>query len=206
MRSVRELAPLTAATLLLLAVGCAPGNDPAAAVPEPPGEVAAPAPVEDEVVATPALAPVAGERRPGAHWVDSSGLLTQQADAVGAADVVLPFVHAVGDWLDAHLDDLQRGGRGRLDDVAAPGLLATATDVDVAAVTSSLTSAAAPVASAVYRLDATYEDAPEWLTATVEVTRRDGTVGAATLVFVPGPSGPELVLFGPAAPDREATS
>lgn len=194
MGSVRPVATLLAATCLVLAGACAPDDGPGATAPEraaPTTPAAVPSP-------TPELTPVAGERVPAAHWVDASGLLTQRADDVGPSDTVLPFVHAVGDWLDAHLDDLQRGGPGRLGDVAPAPLLAAATDAELASVTSALASPAAPVAAARYRLDAAYEDATEWLTATVEVTGPDGDVTAVMLVFVPGAAGPELVLFGPA--------
>lgn len=194
MQRVRQLAPTA---LLLLTAACAGGNQPATAVPEPSdGPVATSAPAVSP--APPELVPVAGERVPGAHWVDSSGLLTHAPAEVGPPDTVLPAVHAVGDWLDAHLDDLQRGGPGRLADVAPSGLLAAADPADVAAVTSALASPAGPVASATYRLDAAYHEATEWVTATVTVTSSAGDTGAATLVFVPAPDGPELILFGPA--------
>ncbi|MBW3619267.1 MAG: hypothetical protein KY461_03420 [Actinobacteria bacterium] len=195
MATVRPLAHLLAATSVVLAAGCGPSGEPTPggtdrAAPATPLAVPSPSPARE-------LAAVAGERVPAAHWVDASGLLTQRADEVGPPDTVLPFVHAVGDWLDAHLDDLQRGGPGRLGEVASPALLAAASDGELAAVTSALASSGAPVAAARYRLDAAYEDATEWLTATVEVTRTDGAVTVATMVFVPGASGPELVLFGP---------
>ena len=195
MATVRPLAHLLAAAAVVLAASCAPSEGPApgatdGAAPAAPAAAPSPSP-------TPELAAVAGERVPAAHWVDASGLLTQRADEVVPPDTVLPFVHAVGDWLDAHLDDLQRGGPGRLGAVASPGMLAAASDAELAAVTSALASPGAPVAAARYRLDAAYENATEWLTATVEVTTTDGAVTVATMVFVPGGSGPELVLFGP---------
>jgi hypothetical protein len=186
------LTVLTATTL----AGCTSGNAPAGAVPEPDrtaraGTPVATAPAED-------LVPVAGERLPGAHWVDASGLLTHDRAEAGDPDVVLPFVHAVGDWLDAHLDDLQRGGDGRLDEVAPPALLATAGAADVLAVTTALASRDRPVATATYRLDASYAGDVEWLTATVEVTDPAGATRAATFVFTPKGDGPELVLLGEA--------
>lgn len=195
MPSVRHLAP---AALLVLASACTGVNAPAAAVPDPPTTATA---VPSPAVAptrTPELATVVGERVPGAHWVDSAGLLTHSPGPVGPPDTVLPVVHAVGDWLDAHLDDLQRGGDGGLADVLAPDLLAGATPADLAAVTTELASRTAPVATATYRLDAAYHDSTEWVEATVEVTAASGRRAAATLVFVPHGDGLELVLFGPA--------
>lgn len=192
------------AVLLVLTAGCAPGGaDSASDVPATsiaPSAPAAPSPSPERTTT-----PVAGERVPGAHWVDSTGLLTHAASEVGPPDTVLPFVHEVGDWLDAHLDDLQRGGPGRLDEVAVDGLLAAATDEELAVVTSALASPDAPVADATYRLDGSYAESTEWLTATVEVTSTTGSTSAATMVFVPGGSGPALVLFGPADPAEVAS-
>lgn len=200
MRGVRDLTALAAAALLVVPAGCSSGpravTDERAAAPSP--GATDPTDATDATTPGPVLPPVVGERVPAAHWVDSSGLLTQRAEEFGPSDTILPFAHLVGDWLDAHLDALQRGGPGRLGEVAPASLLAAATDADLATITSGLASPDAPVAAAVYRLGTTYHTGPEWLTATVEVTSVDGAVSAATLVFVPGPAGPELVLFGPA--------
>lgn len=201
MGSVRRPLLPVAAALVVLAGACTPEVDDrppdevvtAPATPAPPSAPPSPLPSP-----TPDLTPVAGERVPGAHWVDSSGLLTPAAPAIGPPDTVLPFVHEVGDWLDAHLDDLQRGGPGRLDEVAVDGLLAAAGADELAAVTTALASPDTPVAAAVYRLDASYAASTEWLAATVEVVSDTGATSAATLVFVPGGDGPALVLFGPA--------
>lgn len=199
MGSVRRPLLPVVAVLLVLAGGCSSEEDGAAPdVPSP--SLVSTAPASPSPSPRPGTTPVAGERIPGAHWVDSTGLLTQRAPEVGPPDTVLPFVHQVGDWLDAHLTDLQRGGAGRLDEVAVDGLLAAATDEELAAVTSGLASPDAPVASATYRLDASYADSSEWLTATVEVTSVTGSTAAATMAFVPGDAGPALVLFGPADP------
>ncbi len=181
---------------VLLLTGCSGGHDAALADVEPPSPdpvVVAPTP--------PAPAPpvtVVGERVPAAHWVNSTGLLTHRASEMGTGDTVLPFVHTVADWLDRHLDDLQRGGPGLLGDVVNPELLAGATDADVAAVTTGLAAPDRLVAHATYRLDASYDAETEWLTAGVVVTDRGGADHAATLVFVPTPDGPQLVLFGSA--------
>ncbi|MBW3657402.1 MAG: hypothetical protein KY457_02115 [Actinobacteria bacterium] len=204
MRSVHRPLLRLATVLAVLAAACATAGDDDA--PDVPAASTAPsASASTSPPPEPSATPVAGERLPGAHWVDSTGLLTHAAPEVGPPDTVLPFVHAVGDWLDAHLDDLQRGGPGRLDDVAVDGLLVAATDEELAVVTSALASPDAPVASARYRLDGSYADATEWLTATVEVTSTTGSTRAATMVFVPGDGGPALVLFGPAEPPEVAS-
>lgn len=192
-----------AAGVLALA-GCSTGPDATTAVP-PPVADGSPTPPPTEEPATSEPATVRGERLPGAHWVNATALLSHRTVEVGPGDTVLPAVHAVGDWLDQHLDDLQRGGEGHLAEVAPTELLAVATADDLAAVTTDLASPAAPVATATYRLDAAYDADTEWITATVEVTDVSGGHHAATLVFVPGDAGPELVLFGPASTIPPAT-
>lgn len=196
------VAAVAAGALTLSA--CAPAHDRAGARGDGPAGTDVTAP-EDATVDRDAapLAPVAGERRPAAHWVGSSGLLTQQAPEVPTGDVVLPLVHAVGDWLDGHLDDLQRGGDGHLEAVAPAALHAAATAEDLAAATTALASRDRPVAAAEYHLAGSFDEATEWVTATARVTGRDGQVTSATFVFVPGDAGPELVLFGPADPAAE---
>lgn len=183
------------ALLALSTSACRSGHDAAVAdeTAADPTVAASPTPSPDTPLVT-----VVGERIPAAHWVSSGGVLTHRVPEVGSGDTVLPLVHAVGDWLDAHLDDLQRGGDGRLVEVADPGLLAAATPADLSAVTTDLASADRPVAAATYRLEGSYAAETEWLTATVEVTGRDGASRAATLVFVPTPEGPRLVLLGAA--------
>ena len=86
----------------------------------------------------------------------------------------------------------------QLEEVADPGLLTAATPAELGAVTTDLASSDRPVAAATYRLEGSYAAETEWLTATVEVTGRDGETRAATLVFVPTPDGPRLVLLGAA--------
>lgn len=180
----------------LLLGACANAASPAA---EPRAERAsAVATSEPSETETPAPAVVAGERIPAAHWVNSSSLLTHRAAAMGSGDAVLPLADEVATWLDAHLNDLQQGGTGRTVDVAAPGLVDDATPAELDAITGALATPETPVTSARYLLDGSYDAMTEWLEATVEVTRVDGTVALATFVFTPTDAGPQLVLFGPA--------
>lgn len=196
---MRQLVLGVTVAALAAAIGaCTDRNDVAGArpvasvAPAPPAEApASPAP------SSAALAPVVGERVPGAYDVDATGLLAHGRGDPADPDVVLPFVHAVGDWLDAHLDDLQRGGAGRLDEVAPPALLRAASPSDLDAATTALATPGRPVARATYRLDASYAGEVEWVTVDVTVTATDGSRAGATLVFVPDGGGrPQLVLLG----------
>lgn len=187
------------AVISVALTGCANDAAPAATPVDETVAETTEAPTAEAAPATPsAPAAVVGERVPAAHWVSSASLLSHRATAAGSGDAVLPLVHEVGDWLDAHLTDLQAGGDGRLADVADPGLLDAAAAADLDAVTVALASADAPAASARYVLEGSYDAMAEWVEATVEVTRPDGTVARATMVFTPGDAGPRLVLFGPA--------
>lgn len=191
--------PAAAAVALLVLPACSGAHDPAGAAGEA-TQAPAPDPVASPTATEAPLVTVAGERAPAAHWVNSAGLLTGATPEAGPGDAVLPLAHAVGDWLDGHLDDLQRGGGGHLDRVASEAFLATAAEADLAAISTDLAAPGRPVAAASYQLSGSYDETTEWLTATVQVTDRAGATNAATLVFVPGEAGPELVLFGPAVP------
>lgn len=103
------------------------------------------------------------------------------------------FATQVGDWLDAHLTDLQAGGDGRLDEVAAPGLLDgdPATVLDV---TAELTGPDRPVTDALYHVVVSHEGAPIWARVTVLVGTEGGATARVGFVFEPGP---RLVAAGP---------
>ena len=184
-------APVLAAALL--AAGCtgqASGDEHASASPT----AAAPAPAPPSPSPTVAIEPVVGERQPAAYDISSAGMLGPGSKPEMDNDAVLAFINAVGDWLDAHLDDLQHGGPGKLDGTAVAGLIddpATA-----APITTDLASPDHPVDHAHYRLAAYYTDTPSYLEAQVRVFWRDGSEHDATMLFTPAKDGsPTLVMF-----------
>ncbi len=198
--SLRTPSPLrTSLTVLALALavaasgctGSAGDGQPAAQAPSPSAATAAPAPSPSPTVA---IQPVVGERQPAAYDISSAGMLGPGSKPTMDNDAVLAFINQVGDWLDGHLDDLQRGGPGTLEGTAVGGLIddpATA-----APITADLTSPAHPVARAHYRLAAYYTDVPRYLEAQVRVFWPDGSEHDATMLFTPAKDGsPTLVMF-----------
>ncbi|MBW3657031.1 MAG: hypothetical protein KY457_00200 [Actinobacteria bacterium] len=182
----------------VLAAGCA---DRSVALP-----VASPSPVADAVAPSPAPSPtpapparVDGTVRLTAVHLEAAGQLLHPRGS--GADLPPPVdevaVHAfVGDvdrWLDARLTALQQGGVPAL-----PGHLDPATSPEaVAAVTTDLTSPAAPVSLATYDIEVAVDGDPRWGHVTVTVGRTDGTTARADFVFVPGADGPVLIAAGP---------
>lgn len=187
---------LAAALLAGVAVGCSSAEPEATPTPSPTSEEP-----------TFEIHPVVGERVAAVYHVSSREILgngsREPFDEAGAAQVR----DAMAAWLDGHLDDLQRGGSGDLVAVAPAGLVLEAegdealppelqTKID--AVTTDLTNADLPVASARYHLAVYGEAALEWATAQVEVTRSDGSTAAATFVFGIGENyALSLLLSGP---------
>lgn len=174
----------------LVALGGCTGNDPVAAAPSPTPEAPSPTPSP-----TPELEPVAGERLPTSVDIGDGKLLGPDDRETVDEEAVRAFAATIFDWLDGHLDDLQRGGAGRLDEVLDPGLAASLDDAARAALTTSLASGDAPVATATYTLTAYHDATIEYATVEVAVTDRAGAPHRATLVFTRGPEGaPVLTL------------
>lgn len=180
---------LLAAGVLAIA-GCA-ANDPAAAEPSPVPSptVAAPSPSPSP---TP-LPPVAGQRDVTLVDVgDGKRLGPDDREAVDTA-AVDAFSTAILDWLDAHLDDLQRGGSGQLDAILDGATAAALDDATRTALTTALASPEAPVVGAVYTLSAYHDATIEWASVQVTVTDPAGAPHAATLLLAPGPEGRPLL-------------
>lgn len=182
---------LVAAGLLAVA-GCA-SNDPVAAAPSPSPTPVAPSPTPSPT--PPPLEPVAGERQLTAADV-GDGVLLGPDDREGVDEgAVQVFATAVFDWLDGHLDDLQRGGDGHLDAVLDAGLAASLDDAARAGLTTALASPATPVAAATYTLTAYHDATIEHAAVEISVTDRSGATRRTTLVFTPGAEGaPVLTL------------
>ncbi len=108
------------------------------------------------------------------------------------------FSDAVQGWLDDHLTALQEGeDRGRLEAIAADGVLDGADPQVLDAVTTALTAPGTPVTQASYHLVVAHAGAPLWLRAHVAVVNEDGghIVG---FVFTPREDGDlSLIAFGP---------
>lgn len=175
---------------VVLAGACTSGDD----EPTPGGETSQPT---AEGTGLPPLTAVRGERRPSAPSVANEAVLGLGPLAVMNERAVLDFANAVADWLDSHLDELQRDEGGRLGALAAPGLVDAADRAAIRAATSGLATRKDPVRKAVYELRVAQSGAPRWVTAEVSVTRHSGTVATAVFTFAPTPEGPQLVAFGP---------
>lgn len=111
------------------------------------------------------------------------------------------FADALVAWLNGHLGDLQSGGPGDLEAVAADGLLDGADDATVAAVTSRLADRDNPVEAAEYHIQIGHRGEPQWARADVRVTLRDGGTRRALFTFEAGDDGPILIAAGPSRDD-----
>lgn len=177
------------ALAVVVAGGCTKGDDAA-------GPTAAPSTEGGEGL--PPLTPVQGERRPSAPPIANQIVLGIGNVPEMDGEAVLRLAHQVGDWLDRHLNQLQRGKGGRLRGVAAPGLMDRADPAAVQAVTRGLATRRNPVEKAVYELRVAQAGAPHWVTAEVTVTQHAGAVVTAVFTFVPTPDGNvQLIAFGP---------
>lgn len=115
-------------------------------------------------------------------------------------EAVEAFAARVGDWLDAHLTDLQEGGSGQLDRYAA-GLLDAADGEVLAGLTTELATAERPVAEARYRMVVAADGAPQWLHVRLDVTRADDAERSAELVVGHVDAEPRLLAASPVHPD-----
>lgn len=190
-RARRRAAGLVLAGAALL--GACTGDDPTASdttSPSSPSPSPSPSP-------TVQLQPVVGERVSAVYTLGSRPVLGLGEDPEADQGAVDAAATAVGDWLDRHLDALQRDGEGAWGDVAAEGL-ADADERTAAA--TALASPEAPVEAARYVMSVYHDGPPRYLTARVEVTHPDDSVAVAELVFVTDEDGtPTLTMFGPAA-------
>lgn len=185
-----------AAGLLLVGaafLGACTGDDPTASDTTPPS----PSQSSPSPSPTVQLQPVVGERVSAVYTLGSRPVLGLGSNPDAHQDAVDAAATAVGDWLDRHLDALQRDGEGAWEGVAAEGLA----DADErTAVTTDLASPEAPVEAARYVMSIYHDGPPRYVTARVEVTHPDDSVAVAELVFVTAEDGtPTLTMFGPAA-------
>lgn len=192
-RARRRTAGLVLAVAVLL--GACTGDDPTAADTTPPGSpTSSPSPSPSP---TPQLQPVVGERVSAVYALGGRPVLGLGEDPARQDEAIEAAAAAVGDWLDQHLDRLQRDGKGTWGDIAAEGL---ANGEQRRAVTTGLASPDAPVEAARYVMSVYHDGPPQYLTARVEVTHPDDSVDTAELVFVTAEDGtPTLTMFGPAA-------
>lgn len=149
---------------------------------------------------TPAVEPVEGQADVVVTVADSGPIVFHDRPAPEPDQAAIDaFTDAARQWLDDHLTALQDGeDGGRLDEVAAEGVMDAASPDLVDAVTTDLASPDTPVEQASYHLVVAHSGAPLWLRAHVSVVDRDGTGHIVGFVFTPAESnGASLIAFGP---------
>lgn len=185
--TARRAACLVLATTLLAA--CSNDGEPTA-VETTTTESPSPSPTP-----TKTLRPVVGERTAAVLPLGSRPLLGLGSNPEPDEEAINASIDAVGDWLDQHLDGLQRDGKGTFGAIAADGL---ANGTQRRPVTTDLTDPDHPVTAARYIMTVYHDGAPQYLTARVEVTRDDDSTADVGLVFVLDEEGtPTLTMFGP---------
>lgn len=148
--------------------------------------------------------PVEGERDVQLFAVSNEQAVWDRAQPEPDPAAIEQITNKVGNWLNAHLGDLQEGGPGRLDEVAASGLLESTAPDAQAAVTTSLASPDRLVDSATYQLVVAHTDAPQWVRATAQVAGRDGVSRTAHFVFEVAEGSIALVAAGPGPGEGES--
>ncbi len=192
MPPARTAAVLAAACVLLGA--CTSGDEPVVAATESPS----PSPTIE-------LTPVAGERIVTVTSTSNPALLGLGEPVPVEQEAVDNAVLAIGDWLDGHLDRLQRQGGGTLNRVLADDL--EGVGPERAVITTGLADTDAPVAAARYHFNTYHDGGPEMIAVHVEVTHHDGTTSSAGMVFTIDADGaPKLILFGPEDPTGDASA
>ncbi|HEX2027957.1 MAG TPA: hypothetical protein VHF25_08165 [Nitriliruptorales bacterium] len=119
----------------------------------------------------------------------------------GDEAAIAAAVQRVTGWLDRHLTDLQSGGAGLLNEVAAPGLLDGAPPELTASVTTRLTDPDRPVRTALYHVVVAQEGPPQFVRVTAVVETEAATITRTGFVFG---GGDPLVLVAAGSEDREA--
>ena len=196
MSRVRSRSLLAALALLVLAVagvGCSSGE----AGPEAGPTSASPTPTSRATAA-----PVRGDRQVETYAVSNEEAVWDRAQVEADPAAIEQAAGRVGDWLDAHLTALQDGGEGRLQEVAAAGLLDGAPPEVLDVVTTALAGPDRPVGSATYMIRVAHTDAPQWVRAHVDVKGREGGTRTAQFVFEIAEDSIVLVAAGP--PEAEA--
>lgn len=187
-RARARAACLVAGVVLL---GACTDDDPGTTTTPPP-----PPPTTSSPSPTVQLQPVVGERVSAVYPLGGRPILGLGENPPPDEDAIKAATTAVGDWLDEHLDRLQREGSGAWGAVAAKGL---ANPKERRPVTTGLASPDAPVEAARYVMSVYHDGHPRYLTARVEVTHPDDSVDTVELVFLTDEDGtPTLTMFGPA--------
>lgn len=197
---IGDRARARAACLLVGAVllgACTGDDDPTASDTTPPPS---PSSTTTSASPSPTLQPVVGERVAAVYPLGGRPILGLGEDPSPDEAAIDAATTAVGDWLDEHLDRLQREGSGTWGSIAADGL---ADSKQRRPATTGLASPDAPVQAARYVMSVYHDGPPRYLTARVEVTHPDDSVATAELVFVTDEEGtPTLTMLGP-APNAE---
>lgn len=178
---------LIALVALLTLAGCTRGEEPQAAPTTP---TPTPSPTAEPVDGEPTVTVVAAD--------PNSLVFNDRATPEPDEAAIDAFAAQVERWLDEHLTSLQDGDEGRLEEVAASGLLDGVDPAMLDAVTSDLTSPDAPVERVRYHLVVAHSGQPVWMRARVTVVDRDGTAREVGFVFTPEAGGaPTLLAVGP---------
>lgn len=149
---------------------------------------------------TPQLQEVAGKRTVRVHHLGSRPLLGLGGNPDPEKQAIDRAARRVGDWLDQHLDELQRTGTGRFGAIAARELANAKADRTL--VTTHLASPDAPVKAASYVMDVYHDGSPRYLTTRVVVRHPDDSVSRAELVFALEGGAPQLTMYGPTTKAR----
>lgn len=195
--SIRPI-PVVVLAVALFTAACTPeeqAEPPPSPTTTPEATTASPTPSP-----TPTLQPVKGQIERRVLSVSSDSDLGLGGDVKPKRNSLRPAYTQIANWLDRHLDNLQRTGNGRLGQVAPTGLAPQRTR---APVTTELASPDRPVDSARYTLTAYHDGDVEMVTAAVVVRHPKGPPSRAHFVFTIGRSGkPVLALFGPGVEPR----
>jgi hypothetical protein len=162
-----------AVLVALLTAGC--GREAPEPAPSPaPSPSPSPSPTFDAVTGT--VTEVTTDVRGRDLGTDDGAEPDTAAIAAATAEVT--------SWLDGHLDAVQRGDvRGRLDDVAAPGLLEALGDAGIASLAAALVPDDSGIGAAAYTLQVQHGRGPVLVAAQVSVRTRAGGLGGATVVL-----------------------
>lgn len=144
---------------------------------------------------TPELEPVTGTRHTSVVLASGKQYLGLGADPEPRMGLIENTFTEIGDWLDAHLDALQRTGNGRLGDVIADGIGGEDARTPV---TTHLASPDRPVTGARYAMKAYHTGKPQLVSVRVAVTHPDSDRTVAELGFAVADDGtPILVTYAP---------
>lgn len=187
----RRLTGLLLAATMALSACTSDGGSPAATrTPAPTPTTASPTPTSE-------LDPVVGNRQSTVRLASSNDDVGFGADPEPNTAMIEDTLAQIGDWLDAHLDELQRTGSGRFGAIAADGL-ASGDDRDP--VTTHLASPDRPVDEARYQMTAYHAGAPTMVSVRVTVTHPDSDPTGSELGFVVADDGTPIMMMFAAVP------